>query len=802
MKVIDLMCGLGARSIGFVRAGVEVICAVDDNIENSKIYKESLNCDNFIFSKLEDILPEALPDADIIASIIAPPLFSQRGHDVYDNKLNEATYEIISNKKPKCIILEAPISVLSRARREYVDCIMGKYIELGYEIIYNIFSEREYSKYPILGKQLYFVGLRKDVFHNEFYFPEVQSKSLEKDIYIETDVDEWYRRFPFKIERQISLKELYFLYKGELRNVKEIHTGYPKLMYVCDNIGLRRLTHNELAYGKGLKGYNYNKCSNKDRMYRKIASSSNVYLIEAISRVLLNYLLEVDRNITNQAEKRKKKKKKKEIQKVVFPKHKITNINIEYLKGIRNLELTIDNPLTAIMGVNGAGKSTIIHALACIYTPYARGDDYKFSFFFTPNSDFDWKNSKLSITYYDENLQKSFNREYKKGDERWSPRYVDRPKRDTYYIGIETCIPEIEKERQQSFINFSKDIIKDELANRIIRDAAYVLNMDYVTLTTNKTKKKELMGVNTQSGLGYSSLSMGAGEQRILKILKTIHSVDTYSLILIDEIDILLHTTALKRLIEKVYDIALKRKLQIIFTTHSLEIPKLQQFVDVKYIQQTEEKTMVYDYINNDMIYHMSNNVTKEINIYVEDILAKSIIRNIVREIGVIGSVDIIEIGSITNAFLVASSFILRKEDYSNVMVVLDGDRYVTKEEKEKQFGKFLSGTENDHDDKIEKAVSIIKQFSLPPQIPPEKYIYDMLIKSDSNNPIVMHAKTVRAVSESHEWLKELTYRFAESEEWILSEIINLVSQSEEWRVYTKEIREWLLCKKDELKLG
>ena len=209
-------------------------------------------------------------------------------------------------------------------------------------------------------------------------------------------------------------------------------------MYVCDNIGLRRLTHNELAYGKGLKGYNYNKCSNKDRMYRKIASSSNVYLIEAISRVLLNYLLEVDRNITNQAEKRKKKKKKKEIQKVVFPKHKITNINIEYLKGIRNLELTIDNPLTAIMGVNGAGKSTIIHALACIYTPYARGDDYKFSFFFTPNSDFDWKNSKLSITYYDENLQKSFNREYKKGDERWSPRYVDRPKRDTYYIGIET----------------------------------------------------------------------------------------------------------------------------------------------------------------------------------------------------------------------------------------------------------------------------------------------------------------------------------------------------------------------------
>ena len=545
-----------------------------------------------------------MPDADIILSIITPPLNMLKGRGMDKNKMDEGTYRIISTKRPKCFIFEAPISILSQPKREYVDYIMWKYIELGYMITYNVFSESDYSNYPVVGKQLYFIGLRKDIFCDEFYFPESQLVKIANDIYIEPEVDEWYRKIPFEINMPLDFQKLYFWYKSELRQVKQIHTGYPRLMYVCDDEGIRRITHNELAFVKGLKGYNYNECSNKERMYRKIASSSNVYLVEAISRVLADYLSKEDTYIPVQLEM-KKRRKKKENQKIVFPKHKITNINIENLKGIKNLDIEINRPLTAIMGVNGAGKSTIIHALACIYTPYAKGDNYKFSFFFTPNSDFDWKDSKFNIIYYDENLQKNINREYKKGGDRWSPRYVDRPKRDTYYIGIETCIPEIEKERQQSFIRFSKDIINDDIANRIIRDAAYVLNKDYTTLTANKTKKKEMLGVNTKSGLGYSSLSMGAGEQRVLKILKTIHSVDTYSLILIDEIDVLLHVKALKRLIERVYDVASKRKLQIIFTTHSLEILKLREYVDIKYIEQTERKTMIYDYINSDMIYRI-----------------------------------------------------------------------------------------------------------------------------------------------------------------------------------------------------
>lgn len=44
---------------------------------------------------------------------------------------------------------------------------------------------------------------------------------------------------------------------------------------------------------------------------------------------------------------------------------------------------------------------------------------------------------------------------------------------------------------------------------------------------------------------------MGAGEQRVFKILSALYSVPKYSLVLIDEVDLLLHTNALRRLIKK-----------------------------------------------------------------------------------------------------------------------------------------------------------------------------------------------------------------------------------------------------------
>ena len=49
------------------------------------------------------------------------------------------------------------------------------------------------------------------------------------------------------------------------------------------------------------------------------------------------------------------------------------------------------------MGVNGSGKTTVIHALACAYQPPegGKGENHRVSDFFVPNTDALWKGSEI-----------------------------------------------------------------------------------------------------------------------------------------------------------------------------------------------------------------------------------------------------------------------------------------------------------------------------------------------------------------------------------------------------------------------
>lgn len=804
MKVMDLMPGIGGRSIAFVNAGFQIVCAVENDIESADIYCSIIQPEKFLLKSIEDVNPEDLPDVDIISGKLLQGTFSRVGsrYGQPEEVANNAIYNIVASKKPLFFLLEAPVRILTQNNRKNVEAILEKYVSLGYNVVYHVFTECEYSGYPVVGKQLYFVGIRKDMYSKEFYFPK--SESLPKECLEEDSIDTWYRKVPNNIWRKDFVKgKFYLLERGTLKETKQIHMGLYREMYRVDSNGFRKFTHNELASIKGICDYNFNKCTNKRNMYMKIAYASNVYISEAIAKELKNYVGEKE-TVTKsmpiiKRDKKKNKLRNIEKKRVVFPKHRITKIHVDELKGIRNLDLSIDGNLTAIMGVNGSGKSTILHALACVYAPHEKGDNYKFSYFFTPNPDSDWKNSRLELTYYDENEQKEVTRLYKKDVDRWSPRYTQRPVRDTYYIGIETCIPEIEIEKQTSFIDYSTNSLNDGLTQKIVQSAAYILNKDYESLTMHKTKKKELFGVHTIQDLTYSSLSMGAGEQRVLKILRLVYSVNSYSLILIDEIDLLLHVTALKKLIMELSKIAVKRNLQIIFTTHSLEMTSLSEYVDIRYLEQLDQKTMVYNSINADMIYEMSNCIDKPIEIYVEDLLAEVIVKQIADELNILGKVKIKKYGAAGNAFVLASSYILKTEDCRNVAIVLDGDEY--REDKEKLAGmkKVLSGTEKDHEEKWTKAVSMILQFDLPLKTAPEKYIYDMLVEMDGYNEIVRYAQKLKAVSDSHKWLDDLTVRIGQGEELVLFKIMEIVSQNPKWEGYVKNVRDWLIKKGVEL---
>ena len=77
----------------------------------------------------------------------------------------------------------------------------------------------------------------------------------------------------------------------------------------------------------------------------------------------------------------------------------LKSVHFKQLKCLNDVTICFSDTLTAIMGVNGAGKTTVIHALACVYQPDdgGKGENHKFPEFFVPNTDSLWRGSELYV---------------------------------------------------------------------------------------------------------------------------------------------------------------------------------------------------------------------------------------------------------------------------------------------------------------------------------------------------------------------------------------------------------------------
>lgn len=180
--------------------------------------------------------------------------------------------------------------------------------------------------------------------------------------------------------------------------------------------------------------------------------------------------------------------------------HRLISMSVDNLKNLKNLEIDFRGKnVTAILGPNGNGKSTILHALASAFSPLesGKGENYRFSDFFLPNTDATWNDSCLSIkyAYKDRKEEHIIVREYRKTQVRWTPRYVNRFKREVYYIGIDKCVPMIESERKQSKVNYATQALQSTEISALLVKASYVLNKEYIGFNSHQTASKEFIGV-------------------------------------------------------------------------------------------------------------------------------------------------------------------------------------------------------------------------------------------------------------------------------------------------------------------
>ncbi|WP_386694831.1 ATP/GTP-binding protein [Lonepinella sp. MS14435] len=476
----------------------------------------------------------------------------------------------------------------------------------------------------------------------------------------------------------------------------------------------------------------------------------------------------------------------------------LTKLEIVKLKNIKKLAIGFDEAkrLTAIFGENGCGKSTVLHALACVYQKkdvsnekHKKGEVYRFSDFFPPTTYAVWSGSELKITYFSND--KVQERSYKKTKDRWT-RYDARPRREIYFLGIDLCVPAIEKENKKSKI----EIIADDstaLKSKILKDIGDVMGRSYSSIAKSKDGKYKIAEVN---GISYPSLFMGAGEHKIIEILNVAHNAGDGSLILIDELDLTLHTFALKELLKKLIYLAEERNLQIIFTTHREDIVRynLKDKIDIKYMTNSlSDNTDCLDNITSEALIQLTGEIPTERIIYVEDIVSKEIVTRFLQKNNIVEGTEIKIYGSIDNAFTIACGLFLAQDNgLEKAFFVLDGDRHISEKEKLAQIKKKLSGTEEDSDTKRKRVLQHILQYTSIKRNgnekvdSPEEFIYSSIVENYGDDNWVKKSITRRQSGDNHRKIPndDLTRRSA---------IEHFSNLSEIWEKYTNELTEKII---------
>ena len=179
LKVIDLLSGIGGRSLGFQQAGYDVIYALDNLVICEEVYTREVGNNQFVLADIENVVIENLPEADVITAKLLMHAFRATELSKKEpQKENEVIFKIISNRRPKAFVLEIPSVMITSNRSTEFRSLLELDVLRNYFVSYRIVKEAEFSGFPVIGSQAYMVGIRTDLYHDEFYFPQGESSEL------------------------------------------------------------------------------------------------------------------------------------------------------------------------------------------------------------------------------------------------------------------------------------------------------------------------------------------------------------------------------------------------------------------------------------------------------------------------------------------------------------------------------------------------------------------------------------------------------------------------------------------------
>lgn len=178
-KLIDLFCGCGGFSLGFERAGFDVLLGIDVWSDALKTFAHNHKRSKTLLSDLSQTNPsdtEKLLDGNSVDVIIGgPPCqgFSVAGKRIVDdirNKLYKNFVNFVAHFKPKAFVMENVPNILSIGKGMVKQAILDDFNALGYTVEYKILTASDYGV-PQNRRRALFVGFRNG---HHFDFPEPQ----------------------------------------------------------------------------------------------------------------------------------------------------------------------------------------------------------------------------------------------------------------------------------------------------------------------------------------------------------------------------------------------------------------------------------------------------------------------------------------------------------------------------------------------------------------------------------------------------------------------------------------------------
>lgn len=250
----------------------------------------------------------------------------------------------------------------------------------------------------------------------------------------------------------------------------------------------------------------------------------------------------------------------------------LAKLTLKKVRGFVDEPVSFDFPVTAIIGPNGGGKTTVLGAAGILYR------DIPPRAFFSKSGKYDSGMQDWSIEYevIDKSIapRNSIQRTASFKNLKWNR---DALGRQTLLFGVSRTVPASERKELLSCTSRKFSVPESRIvdfSSEINNHVSRILGKDisgFKQIKVYATGDVTLLTGRTAAGVGYSEFHFGAGESSILRMVAAIESAADQALVLIEEIENGLHPVATIRLVEYLIWAAERKKIQVIFTTHSNE---------------------------------------------------------------------------------------------------------------------------------------------------------------------------------------------------------------------------------------